>query len=521
MRGSLLQPLAQFVDFDLQPLVKTMKSYVQDSNDFITRITKLDNIDRSDLLGKKHAQRVRLYFQRNEQEELSNKKQKLDHINFQVDGGGAFDKNKFCSLCNMVFSSPVVAQSHYVGKIHAKKLRQLPGENIQGLSQTDEMPSPVVSQPPNTAVPPVTMTSHSQTFVLSQEDLNSEQPSFPDNEADLSDPDKYCKLCCASFNNPLVAQQHYNGKKHARNEARRKMMEELEETGVPMEANGCDGKYVCPICSVSLTSIEMYQSHMQGNKHLTKENMVANLMKTSKKNYDSFQDELADYIKVQKARGLEPKTQFRQEKDQTDSCEYEEEEEFNSRSPREHTKQGAPYKNFDPHSTNYPAYNTKHPAVNRVPAWPSQWEKVYRSHNPDKGQFINMQKVHHRAHTPSSLDSSDDHKGSSSDESSDSHRKDRKHKRKHRKESRHRGVEKFKREDESVERKKRKIEADKLESEKAKKETEPSDKSKHRRDKKKKEEQTVKDSKKHKKVKKEGDQRTEEEILWDESILGF
>ncbi|KAG5211456.1 hypothetical protein JEQ12_013885 [Ovis aries] len=34
-------------------------------------------------------------------------------------------------------------------------------------------------------------------------------------------------------------------------------------------------------------------------------------MKHSKKTYDSFQDELEDYIKVQKARGLEPKTCFR------------------------------------------------------------------------------------------------------------------------------------------------------------------------------------------------------------------
>lgn len=39
--------------------------------------------------------------------------------------------------------------------------------------------------------------------------------------------------------------------------------------------------------------------------------MVVNLMKNSRKTYNSFQDELADYIKVQKARGLKPKTHFR------------------------------------------------------------------------------------------------------------------------------------------------------------------------------------------------------------------
>ncbi|EHB15556.1 Lysine-rich coiled-coil protein 1 [Heterocephalus glaber] len=43
-------------------------------------------------------------------------------------------------------------------------------------------------------------------------------------------------------------------------------------------------------------------------------------MKNSK-SYDSFQDELEDYIKVQKARGLEPKTCFRKmREDYLESC---------------------------------------------------------------------------------------------------------------------------------------------------------------------------------------------------------
>lgn len=33
------------------------------------------------------------------------------------------DKNKACHVCNMTFSSPVVAQSHYQGKVHSKNLR--------------------------------------------------------------------------------------------------------------------------------------------------------------------------------------------------------------------------------------------------------------------------------------------------------------------------------------------------------------------------------------------------------------
>lgn len=34
------------------------------------------------------------------------------------------DKDRFCELCNMVFSSPVVAKSHYEGKVHTKNLRK-------------------------------------------------------------------------------------------------------------------------------------------------------------------------------------------------------------------------------------------------------------------------------------------------------------------------------------------------------------------------------------------------------------
>ncbi|KAG7269436.1 hypothetical protein CRUP_012119, partial [Coryphaenoides rupestris] len=41
---------------------------------------------------------------------------------------GGVDRNKCCTLCNMSFTSPVVAQSHYQGKIHAKRLKLLLGE---------------------------------------------------------------------------------------------------------------------------------------------------------------------------------------------------------------------------------------------------------------------------------------------------------------------------------------------------------------------------------------------------------
>lgn len=41
---------------------------------------------------------------------------------------------------------------------------------------------------------------------------------------DIADPDKFCSLCHATFNNPLMAKQHYVGKKHRKQETKHKLM---------------------------------------------------------------------------------------------------------------------------------------------------------------------------------------------------------------------------------------------------------------------------------------------------------
>ncbi|TRZ03404.1 hypothetical protein DNTS_026627, partial [Danionella cerebrum] len=42
-----------------------------------------------------------------------------------------------------------------------------------------------------------------------------------------SEAGKNCCLCGAWFNNPMMAQQHYEGKKHKRNAARTRLLEQL------------------------------------------------------------------------------------------------------------------------------------------------------------------------------------------------------------------------------------------------------------------------------------------------------
>lgn len=44
------------------------------------------------------------------------------------------------------------------------------------------------------------------------------------------DSDRYCQLCAAWFNNPVMAQQHYDGKKHKKNAARADLLEQLGKT---------------------------------------------------------------------------------------------------------------------------------------------------------------------------------------------------------------------------------------------------------------------------------------------------
>ncbi|ROL47405.1 Zinc finger matrin-type protein 1 [Anabarilius grahami] len=228
--------------------------------------------------GKKHAQRVRMYL---------NSKAKM--IKPSQECGGllrGLSAEKFCELCSMVFSSPTVAKSHYEGKVHAKNMRK-----------TNPPPpgAPVVESTSPVALPSVNTVQNP----ISQE--QSDTSGLADQEVDLNDPNKYCALCSASFNNPLVAQQHYSGRKHQRNQSRQEMLDQMGEQSEHVSS------LTCPICCLTLSSIEMYQAHMQGNKHFVKEKKVIELCKSQKKVYDSFQDELADYIQVQKARGLEPK----------------------------------------------------------------------------------------------------------------------------------------------------------------------------------------------------------------------
>eukprot|EP00063_Salmo_salar_P063594 XP_014038429.1 PREDICTED: zinc finger matrin-type protein 4-like isoform X2 [Salmo salar] len=73
----------------------------------------------------------------------------------------AVDGNKCCSLCNMFFTSAIVAQSHYQGKTHAKSVKLVLGSSptISTTPTTDSSPCPSDTPPlpmPPPPAPPIT-----------------------------------------------------------------------------------------------------------------------------------------------------------------------------------------------------------------------------------------------------------------------------------------------------------------------------------------------------------------------------
>lgn len=122
----------------------------------------------------------------------------------------------------MTFSSPVVAQSHYLGKTHAKNLKlKQQSTKVEALHQNREM----------------------------------------------IDPDKFCSLCHATFNDPVMAQQHYVGKKHRKQETKLKLMAHYGRLADPAVTDSAGKGYPCKTCKIVLNSIEQYQAHVSGFKH--------------------------------------------------------------------------------------------------------------------------------------------------------------------------------------------------------------------------------------------------------------
>ncbi|XP_029985594.1 zinc finger protein 346 isoform X3 [Sphaeramia orbicularis] len=191
--------------------------------------------------SKKHANKVRRYLSLQNEKEPVFKKLKSPSSDNQDCNNGDSDREKVCHMCNMTFSSPVMAESHYQGRIHAKNLRL----------KTVGLPNTIAPQTAPPAPPKKTPADESSGAPAAGSDDNN-------------NPDRFCSICQASFNNPLMAQQHYVGKRHRKQMKKRKLMETYGPSTSP--AATLRG-YPCTICKLELNSVEQYQSHISGAKH--------------------------------------------------------------------------------------------------------------------------------------------------------------------------------------------------------------------------------------------------------------
>ncbi|XP_068600863.1 zinc finger protein 346 [Brachionichthys hirsutus] len=188
--------------------------------------------------SKKHANRVRRHFS------IQNEEPVVKKLKSSSDSPDCNNRDpdwaKVCNLCKMTFTSSVVAETHYQGKIHSKKLR---------LKHVGPQTT-VASQTPPTAPP--------------KKKLAVDKSSDPATGDDKNNPNRFCSICQASFNNPLMAQQHYVGKKHRKQMTKQKLMATYGPATAP--ASTLKG-YPCTVCSIELNSVEQYQSHISGAKH--------------------------------------------------------------------------------------------------------------------------------------------------------------------------------------------------------------------------------------------------------------
>ncbi|KAI5618510.1 zinc finger matrin-type protein 4 [Silurus asotus] len=216
--------------------------------------------------SRKHANKVRLYYMLHPVDGGCPAKKLRTHNGSEE---GDVDKNKCCTLCNMSFTSAVVAESHYQGKIHAKRLKLVLGEQPGIIGKASE--EALCEESQLNLGPLKAHYSSSEALLIPSEVTPSPVKKPSESWPQLNgDSDRYCQLCHAWFNNPGMARQHYDGKKHKKNAARADLLEQLGKTLNMGEMKGLKRSYTCDVCSVTLNSVAQYHAHLQGSKHQNK-----------------------------------------------------------------------------------------------------------------------------------------------------------------------------------------------------------------------------------------------------------
>lgn len=166
----------------------------------------------------------------------------------------------YCKLCDAKLNGSLQATAHYVGKSHAKKVKQY--QHGQGRT-AQQRPSPAT---------------------------NGNKPATESSKRPIPDTlEKFCKLCDVAFTSEIQAKQHYDGRNHQRRMRgepplpkgfynpvtgrwQRQPPPGMAMKGAPPQqqqlrkpAGG--GAFYCESCHTSMTSQQQLDAHLQGAKH--------------------------------------------------------------------------------------------------------------------------------------------------------------------------------------------------------------------------------------------------------------
>ncbi|CAO2623041.1 Zinc finger matrin-type protein 1 [Lemmus lemmus] len=539
--------------------------------------------------------------------------------NSQVYKSGEVNRGKFSGFCNMSFDSSAIAQAHYVEKSHVQNQKQL-------LEEHDRV-SPSGCQP-KMAYRMRTYVCHicSITFTsLHMFRSHMQGSEHQIKESHVINQVKNSKKIQESYQGECA---DYNKVKKPREPEYKVHFRKMEDDY--LEVHGYremfDSRPRQKMLEQQLPLENFWTQPGPYNNPRAVEDQLPHCLPAQSKTYDSFQDELEDYIKGQKARGLDPNISFRR---MTENYKYRDhsyreridsehrqrmcEARFSFESPQTYHRQynGSPVEGQLPHwlpphskrrnddfqsefddyskvqeprelkpkmssrridsafethdyreivdrrskhrmfeqrfpcesfQTYTDPYNSSQAVENKLP----HYLPVYESQqNPDSDNYYQFTRdCFSEKPVPLSLSEQENNPGSHSVEydiykempsydNTSAH--ETSHKRRHQKKRRHLGEEKERPEKEQSKHKRKRSYQDKdLDKDKNVEQTKgeakgeeykagvSSEKLKHRKKKRKHEASSEKEERKHKKEKKKSvEERTEEEILWDESILGF
>ncbi|XP_031214402.1 zinc finger protein 346 isoform X5 [Mastomys coucha] len=163
-----------------------------------------------------------------------------------------------CKVCCAMLISESQKLAHYQSKKHANKVKRYLAihglETLKGdLKRLDSDQSHYLGK------------THAKNLRLKQQ---STKGAALQQNREMLDPDKFCSLCHSTFNDPAMAQQHYTGKRHRKQETKLKLMAHYGRLADPAVSDSPAGKgYPCKTCKIVLNSIEQYQAHVSGFKH--------------------------------------------------------------------------------------------------------------------------------------------------------------------------------------------------------------------------------------------------------------